>query len=86
MAYMAIRILVCGGTFAKKYDEITGRLFFKDTHVSERFFVQFRAEFFNLFNHPLWAAPGTTVDTPLFGRVTSKTGNRTGQLGLKVIF
>ena len=35
MAYMAIRILVCGGTFDKKYDEITGRLFFKDTHVPE---------------------------------------------------
>ena len=30
-----IRILVCGGTFDKQYDEITGRLFFKDTHVSE---------------------------------------------------
>ena len=35
MAYMAIRILVCGGTFDKQYDEITGRLFFKDTHVPE---------------------------------------------------
>ena len=32
---MAIRILVCGGTFDKKYDEISGRLFFKDTHVPE---------------------------------------------------
>lgn len=32
---MAIRILVCGGTFDKQYDEITGRLFFKDTHVPE---------------------------------------------------
>ena len=30
-----IRILVCGGTFDKQYDEISGRLFFKDTHVSE---------------------------------------------------
>ena len=30
-----IAILVCGGTFDKKYDEITGRLFFKDTHVAE---------------------------------------------------
>jgi L-asparaginase len=30
-----IRILVCGGTFDKQYDEITGRLFFQDTHVSE---------------------------------------------------
>jgi L-asparaginase len=30
-----IRILVCGGTFDKQYDEITGHLFFKDTHVPE---------------------------------------------------
>ena len=26
---------MCGGTFDKQYDEITGRLFFKDTHVPE---------------------------------------------------
>ena len=32
---MAIRILVTGGTFDKEYDELTGRLFFKDTHVGE---------------------------------------------------
>ena len=32
---MAIRILVTGGTFDKEYDELTGRLFFKDTHVAE---------------------------------------------------
>jgi L-asparaginase len=30
-----IAIFVCGGTFDKEYDEITGRLFFKDTHVPE---------------------------------------------------
>ncbi|MFL6279697.1 MAG: asparaginase domain-containing protein [Vicinamibacterales bacterium] len=30
-----IRILVTGGTFDKKYDELTGRLFFRDTHVQE---------------------------------------------------
>ena len=30
-----LRILVCGGTFDKQYDEINGRLFFKDTHVPE---------------------------------------------------
>ena len=32
---MAIRILVTGGTFDKEYDELTGRLYFKDTHVPE---------------------------------------------------
>jgi L-asparaginase len=30
-----IRILVTGGTFDKEYDELTGRLFFRDTHVGE---------------------------------------------------
>lgn len=32
---MAIRVLITGGTFDKEYDEITGRLFFKDTHLPE---------------------------------------------------
>jgi len=32
---MPIRILVTGGTFDKEYDELTGQLFFKDTHVAE---------------------------------------------------
>jgi L-asparaginase len=32
---IAVCILVCGGTFDKKYDELTGRLYFKETHVPE---------------------------------------------------
>jgi len=31
----AIRILITGGTFDKEYDEINGRLFFKDSHLPE---------------------------------------------------
>jgi L-asparaginase len=30
-----IRILITGGTFDKEYDEINGRLFFKDSHLPE---------------------------------------------------
>jgi hypothetical protein len=60
--------------------------FFKDTAIKERATIEFRAEFYNFFNHPLWASPGTTVNTPTFGVVSSKTNNRTGQLGLKVLF
>ena len=30
-----IRVLVTGGTFDKEYDELTGKLFFKDTHLPE---------------------------------------------------
>ncbi len=32
---MSIRILVTGGTFDKEYDELTGQLFFRETHIHE---------------------------------------------------
>ena len=32
---MSIRMIVTGGTFDKEYDEINGRLYFRDTHVPE---------------------------------------------------
>ena len=32
---MSIRILVTGGTFDKEYNERSGQLFFKDTHIAE---------------------------------------------------
>ncbi len=32
---MAIRLFITGGTFDKDYDEIQGRLWFRDTHVHE---------------------------------------------------
>lgn len=34
---MAIRVFVTGGTFDKEYDEINGKLYFKDTHLKEMF-------------------------------------------------
>jgi L-asparaginase len=32
---MAIKIFITGGTFDKEYDELTGKLFFKETHLGE---------------------------------------------------
>jgi L-asparaginase len=32
---MSIRIFITGGTFDKEYNEITGQLYFKDTHMAE---------------------------------------------------
>lgn len=32
---MAIKVLITGGTFDKEYDELSGKLFFKDTHLPE---------------------------------------------------
>jgi hypothetical protein len=60
--------------------------FFKNTNLREGMRLQFRAEFYNFFNHPIWAAPGTSLGTSTFGVVAQKNGNRTGQLGLKLLF
>ena len=32
---MSIRILITGGTFDKEYDELSGKLYFRNTHVDE---------------------------------------------------
>jgi L-asparaginase len=32
---MRIKIIITGGTFDKEYNELTGQLFFKDTHLQE---------------------------------------------------
>jgi L-asparaginase len=32
---MAVRVFITGGTFDKEYNEITGQLYFKDTHMHD---------------------------------------------------
>jgi hypothetical protein len=66
-------------------DKINASLF-KNTAIREGVNLQFRAEFFNIFNHPLWASPGSTFGSPTFGVSANKVNNRTGQLSLKLIF
>lgn len=58
----------------------------KNTKISERFNTQFRAEFFNAFNHPSFLGVSTNVDSSLFGRVTSTHDPRVMQFGLKLQF
>ena len=49
--------------------------------------LQFRAEFFNLFNHTNDALPNTNVETGTFGLITSAFGQgREIQFAAKVIF
>jgi len=55
--------------------------------LSEAASVEFRAEFFNAFNHPQFANPGTTVGTPSFGKIqATSVAPRLIQFGLKYIF
>jgi len=61
--------------------------FLKNTVVTERTSVQFRAEFFNFPNHANFGGPGTNVSTPgTFGRIFSAGEARVIQFGLKVLF
>ena len=53
----------------------------------ERMNLEFRTEFFNIFNHAQFAAPNTTQVSPNFGVVTSTLGNpRQVQFGLRFAF
>ena len=58
----------------------------KNTSVTERVRVQFRSEFFNVFNNVNFNNPGATVGTPGFGKITSAKDPRILQLTLKAMF
>jgi len=65
----------------------------KITKIGESLRVQFRAEFFDIFNHANFGRPGNVVGSLAFGRITNTrfpTGesgsSRQAQLALKLIF
>jgi hypothetical protein len=60
---------------------------FKNTNITERFGIQFRAEVFNLFNRVRFGYPGTVLGTPQFGVVSSQFNDpRLVQLALRAQF
>ncbi len=63
----------------------------KNFHLTERMRLRFEGTFTNLLNHPNFAPPPTNVTASSFGIVQSvqtaeNSGNRTGQLSLRLDF
>jgi hypothetical protein len=60
--------------------------FFKNNRITESVNLQFRAEFFNIFNHANFNGINTTFGSGSFGQVTSARDPRIIQFGLKLAF
>jgi len=58
----------------------------KDTRVTERVSVEFRAEFFNAFNHAQFNNPSEDIHSNIFGVVNSARDPRIGQVALKMFY
>lgn len=65
----------------------------KNTKINERFNLQFRAEAFDVFNHPNFGDPNLNVGNKFFGLITSTRfgpadfgSSRQIQLALKLQF
>ncbi len=60
---------------------------YKDFRFNERSRIQFRTEFFNILNRPIFSNPGSTLGTPQFGRISSTSNDsREIQFALKLYF
>jgi hypothetical protein len=59
---------------------------FKNFKIDETKRVQFRAEFFNLLNHPNFGLPVNDLESPAFGQVLQAAPPRLLQLAVKVLF
>jgi hypothetical protein len=58
----------------------------KDLKLTESKSLEFRAEFFSVFNHAQFGNPDGNINDSAFGFVTGAGGERTGQVAVKLYF
>ena len=58
----------------------------KNEQITERTELQFRGEFFNVFNHAQFLAPAGSFIASNFGQVTAARDPRIGQVSVKSLF
>ncbi len=54
--------------------------------IRERLRLQYRAEFYNMLNHPNLGSPSASITSSTFGMISSKSGNRTMIMALRLEF
>jgi hypothetical protein len=59
---------------------------FKEFPILEAGKLQFRSEFFNLFNHPNFGNPSNSIGNGNIGQLTSAGDGRIAQFALKYLF
>jgi len=82
------------GSSARAYTDLRGPGFanesfglIKRTKLTESLLLTFRAEFFNVFNRTVFAAPNSNVNNLQFGRISGQANSpRQGQLALRLEF
>ena len=68
-------------------DPIQSDYVIRDFRFAERFRIQFRAESFNLMNHPNFGIPNSSIGNPAVGIITTTINpERQNQLALKFFF
>ena len=50
----------------------------KNFNFTERYFIQFRVEAYNLFNHPTFGQPNPDIQSPVAGQISSAQSTGTG--------
>jgi hypothetical protein len=65
----------------------------KNTHITERVSLEFRSEYYNIFNHPNFQQPDNFITDATFGESSAEvkrndgtTGARQLQFGMKLVF
>jgi hypothetical protein len=65
---------------------VSNMALYKDFPIHESVKLQFRAEYFNVFNHTNPNGPGLTFGSGIFGVITSAKDPRIGELSMKLFF
>jgi len=81
-----------GTLYGPNFVDFDGSLM-KQSRISERSVLEFRAEVFNIFNHPNFDLPNAVIGTPSFGQIFNTYGRTLGlgtsrqmQMALKLRF